>query len=69
MQNDIVNNPRLFYCYSPMLKKQLTTNGFKYLHKGTHDKTNKTFWVFYGTKELNNFLQKRRENHQKQLIK
>lgn len=50
---------RLFYCYSIKLKKELNNFGIKYLHSGVHNKTKKTFWVFEGTKELNDYLELR----------
>jgi hypothetical protein len=47
---------KLFYCYSPNLKNALIERGHKCLFRGKHEKTNKTFWTFEGTKALNNFL-------------
>lgn len=49
-------NNKLFYCYSPILKKALLHNGFRYLHKGINNKTNKHFWVFENSSELDNYF-------------
>ena len=47
----------LFYCYSGKLKSFLMYKKyFRYLHKGHNDKTNRDFWVFSRTEELNNAL-------------
>ena len=49
-------NNKLFYCYSPILKKALLHNKFKYLHTGINNKTNKKFWVFENTNELDDYF-------------
>lgn len=51
-----MNKSELFYCYSPKLKQYLCGKGIKFLHKGTNDNTNKWFWVFMKSDELNNVL-------------
>lgn len=55
---------RMFYCYSPNLKKFLLENGCKYLHIGINQRTNKNFWLFEGDEKLNELLKKWRENKQ-----
>lgn len=47
---------KIFYCYSHPLKEFLIRNGEKHFAKGIHDKTNKKFWMFNGTKQLNQLL-------------
>lgn len=47
---------KLFYCYSPNLKKYLCNNGLKFLHIGVHQKTKRKFWVFEGNEALNFYL-------------
>lgn len=37
------------------MKKALTFNGFKYICVGINKNTKSKFWLFEGTKELNNF--------------
>jgi len=49
-------NNNLFYCYSPILKRALLHNEFKYLHVGINNKTNKKFWVFNNTPELDEYF-------------
>jgi len=49
-------NNNLFYCYSPVLKRALLHNGFQYLHKGINNNTNKYFWVFNNTLELDEYF-------------
>jgi len=49
-------NDRIFYCYSINLKTFLVDNGEKYISKEIHKKTNKTFWCFFGTENLNRLL-------------
>ena len=47
---------RYFYCYSYPLKEFLLTNGQGSIVAGIHPKTNKKYWVFEGTEQLNNLL-------------
>ena len=49
-------NNKLFYCYSPILKKALLHNKFQYLHTGINNKTNKKFWVFENTNALDDYF-------------
>ena len=49
---------RLFYCYSTHLKSYLIQNGLRYLHKGVHYKTKKSFYVFQGDEIFNSLLSK-----------
>lgn len=47
---------KYFYCYSYPLKEFLLINGQVSIVAGIHPKTNKKYWVFNGTKQLNNLL-------------
>ena len=47
---------KYFYCYSWPLKDFLINNGQISLVSGRHPTTNKKYWVFDGTQELNDLL-------------
>jgi hypothetical protein len=48
---------RIFYCYSKPLKDFLVNEcKIRYFSKGKHDKTNKKFWMFCESNELNKNL-------------
>ena len=47
---------KYFYCYSWPLKEFLMSNGHSSIVSGRHPSTNKKYWVFDGTQELNNLL-------------
>jgi hypothetical protein len=47
---------RYFYCYSYPLKEFLICNGQISIVAGKHPRTDKKYWVFEGTKKLNNLL-------------
>ena len=47
---------RCFYCYSYPLKEFLLQNGLTSIVAGLHPKTNKKYWVFEGTEQLNYLL-------------
>lgn len=47
---------RYFYCYSYNLKCFLIENGQRFITSSINKKTNKKFWVFEGTTELNELL-------------
>jgi hypothetical protein len=47
---------KYFYCYSYPLKEFLLSNEQKSIVVGRHPKTNKKYWVFEGTEQLNNLL-------------
>lgn len=49
---------RYFYCYSYPLKEFLISNGFKFITASVNNNTQKKYWVFEGTTELNNMLDK-----------
>lgn len=49
---------RYFYCYSGPLKAFLLDGGHRFISTGIHPETNKRYWVFEGTKELNTLLEK-----------
>lgn len=46
----------LYVCYSLPLKKFLQEHGMRYEVGGRHMDTNKPFWVFIRTEELNKLL-------------
>ena len=45
-----------FYCYSWPLKEFLVNNGQGSIVSGIHPATNKKYWVFNGSQELNLLL-------------
>ena len=47
---------RYFYCYSYPLKEFLIENGLRYITNSVNANTQKKFWVFEGTDELNSLL-------------
>lgn len=47
---------RYFYCYSYNLKCFLIENGKRFITSAVNKNTNKKFWVFEGTDELNKLL-------------
>ena len=47
---------RYFYCYSYPLKMFLIENGLRYITHSVNSNTQKKFWVFEGTEELNHLL-------------
>lgn len=47
---------RYFYCYSYPLKEFLVSNGLRYITNSVNANTQKKFWVFEGTDELNCLL-------------
>ena len=47
---------KYFYCYSYPLKEFLITSGQKSIVAGIHPTTNKKYWVFNGTEQLNILL-------------
>ena len=47
---------KYFYCYSYNLKQFLVENGHRYIANSINSNTNKKFWVFEGTAELNSLL-------------
>lgn len=46
---------KLFFCYSKRLKNALVSNGFECMGTGFNIHTHSRFWVFLGTKELNDY--------------
>lgn len=56
--NIMQNEKRLFYCYSPRLRKFLDQNGTSWVNKGTHEVSNKPFWVFEQSTRLGELLEK-----------
>ncbi len=53
---------KYFYCYSYPLKENLMKNGVNPIFNSIHEKTQKKFWVFEGTEQLNKLLDKWRLN-------
>lgn len=49
-------NKKYFFCYSENVMKFLKSNGIKYITEAKHVKTDKIFWLYEGTKELNELL-------------
>ncbi len=47
---------KYFYCYSWPLKEFLIKNGQTSIVAGKHPKTDKKYWVFEGTEQLNSLL-------------
>lgn len=47
---------KYFYCYSYPLKEFLRANQQDPIVAGIHPNTHKKYWVFNGTKELNDLL-------------
>ena len=58
---------RYFYCYSERMKRALMDNGFYYIETGYNRNSNKPYWVFEGTEELNYYkdfvYQSERDNY------
>lgn len=48
---------RYFYCYSYNLKCFLLESGQRFITSSVNKNTNKKFWVFEGTDELNELLE------------
>ena len=48
---------RYFYCYSYPLKEFLVKSGLRYVTNSVNANTQKKFWVFEGTDELNRLLE------------
>lgn len=48
---------RYFYCYSYNLKCFLLENDQRFITSSINKNTNKKFWVFEGTDELNELLE------------
>ena len=53
---------RYFYCYSYPLKEFLIKNGLKFITAAINQSTNKRYWLFEGTDELNMLLTQWRLN-------
>ena len=47
---------KYFYCYSWPLKEFLKNNGENSIVSGRHPGTNKKYWVFENTEQLNSLL-------------
>ena len=58
-------NNKYYYCYSHPQKDFLITNGLRYVIKGVHPNTQKRYWVFEKSDNLDKLLlewQSRRKN-------
>ena len=53
---------KYYYCYSFPQKEFLKANGLSYIIASVNQSTEKKFWVFEGTDELNKLLQVWRDN-------
>lgn len=47
---------KYFYCYSYPLKQFFVNNGLTFITEATNQSTNKRYWLFEGTKKLNELL-------------
>ena len=47
---------RYFYCYSYNLKEFLRSSGLRFVAASVNMNTQKKYWVFEGTEELNRLL-------------
>lgn len=56
------NQMRYYYCYSYPQKEFLKNNGLRYITAAINQSTQKRYWLFEGTEELNKLLQKWRDN-------
>lgn len=57
---------RYFYCYSYNLKEFLRSSGLRFVAASVNYNTQKKYWVFEGTEQLNELLdlwRSRRETH------
>lgn len=50
------NKVKYYKCFSPNLKRFIDVHGVRYLSKGTHHETGKTFFVYEMNNELSNIL-------------
>lgn len=48
---------RYFYCYSYPLKEFIVSHKIQYIAAAVNGNTQKRYWVFEGTTELNNILE------------
>lgn len=53
---------KYFYCYSYPLKEFFKKNGLTYITAAQNKTTQKTYWLFEESEELNNLLQKWRSH-------
>ena len=51
-----MRNEKYYYCYSYPQKKYLMDNGERYVLKGVHADSQKTYWVFERNEKLNELL-------------
>lgn len=56
------NYEKPFFCYSKKLKEELANHDIRYITRGVHEKTQKPYWVYPPTIELNEYLEKRRSS-------
>lgn len=47
-----IKGEKLFYCYSPKLRKYLDQNGTHWIGKGLNEENGKTYWTFKQTARL-----------------
>lgn len=53
---------KIFYCYSRNLRDYFTKHDIKYLNTNINPSTNKRYWMYEGTEQLNNLLKTWRTN-------
>lgn len=51
-----MRNERYYYCYSYPLKAFIMDHGIRYVLKATHNESQKRYWVFERTKNLDELL-------------
>ena len=51
-----MRNDKYYYCYSYPQKRFIMDNGEKYVLKGEHINTKKTYWVFERNEKLDELL-------------
>jgi hypothetical protein len=54
-----VQDNKVFYCYSPILKCELLNIGERYIAKSLNPTTQKYYWMFLYTDKLIEYLNKR----------
>ena len=47
---------KIFYCYSRNLRDYFAKQDIRYLNTNINPSTNKRYWMYEGTEQLNNLL-------------
>jgi hypothetical protein len=53
-----MDNEKLFYCYSTRMNYFLMSMKFSYVSVGTHKETNKKYWTYYKSENLDSAINK-----------